>query len=365
MQQHHVTTFFTAPTALMILRREDPHTAYRAQYDLKHVRAMFLAGERCAPEIHRWWVRHVSGVDDTGKPVHRVRTPVSNVVSDNWWQTETGAPLAGIMVGLSDDGQEIVPVKYGSAGMPVPGVDLRVLRVRDALDEEEDGPADAPCVEEAAAGEVGSIAIKLPLPPGVMSTLWDAEERFFSAYFARFPGYYDTGDTGMVDAQGYVHVLSRADDVLNVAAHRLSASAIEEVAVEHPGVAEACVVSRPHAIKGCVPVVLAVRKHHEGFEADARVAEQIARSVRARVGAFASVYARNVVFVERLPKTRSGKVLRKMVRCMVERLLVQRAGAETCPVPMPPTIEDAAVRDEVWAALRRWIKHEQETQESE
>ncbi|KAJ2779368.1 hypothetical protein GGI15_003900 [Coemansia interrupta] len=361
MEQHRVTTFFTAPTALMILRREDPHGAFRSKHDLSGVRAMFLAGERCAPEIQRWWVRHVTGTDDTGHAEHRVGTPVRTVVSDNWWQTETGSPLAGIMVGLSEDGAETAPVKYGSAGLPVQGVDLRVLRVADALDE--DAEADARPTEEAAAGEVGNVVVRLPLPPGVMSTLWGADERFHRTYFRRFPGYYDTGDMGMVDADGYVHILSRADDIINVAAHRLSTSAIEEVVVEHNEVAEACVVARAHAIKGSVPVVLAVCKHHRREHTLQAVREDVVAAVRLRVGAFASVYAANVVFVERLPKTRSGKVLRKMVRAMIAALDTQvhgRGVSAACPVPTPATIEDEAAKDEVWGVLRRWAAEEKQ-----
>ncbi|KAJ1721738.1 hypothetical protein LPJ53_003774 [Coemansia erecta] len=362
MEQHKVTTFFTAPTALMILRREDPHGAYRKKYDLSHVKAMFLAGERCPPEILRWWVRHITGVDDTGRAVHHVGSPVSNVVSDNWWQTETGSPLVGTMVGLSSDGDEIAPIKYGSAGLPVQGVDLRILRITDAFDE--DTEVD-PRPTEAPRGEIGNIVLKLPLPPGIMNTLWNADDRFFQTYFRRFPGYYDTGDMGMVDTDGYVHILSRADDIINVAAHRISTSAIEEVAVEHNEVAEACVVARAHPIKGSVPVVLAVRKHHRRDHSDRVIREDIVAGVRERVGAFASVYVRNVVFVERLPKTRSGKVLRKMVRSMIEELARAKdepAGVVgACPVPTPATIEDEAVKDEIWASLRRWAAEEKES----
>ncbi|KAJ1669346.1 hypothetical protein GGF38_002328, partial [Coemansia sp. RSA 25] len=254
LAQHRVATFFTAPTALMILRREDPHAVFRAKYDLSHVKAMFLAGERCPPEIHRWWVRHVSGVDDAGKALHAVPTPAATtVVSDNWWQTETGSPLTAICVGLSADGADIAPVKYGSAGMPVQGVDLRVLRAKEELLDEDVGIDESP--EEVAHGVVGHVVVKLPLPPGVMTTLWGDEKRFFESYFRRFPGYYDTGDTGTIDSNGYVHILSRVDDIINVAAHRISTSAIEEVVVEHSEIAECCVVARAHPIKGSVPVV--------------------------------------------------------------------------------------------------------------
>ncbi|KAJ2159211.1 hypothetical protein GGF46_003181 [Coemansia sp. RSA 552] len=352
MAEHNVTTFFTAPTALMILRREDPHGEYRRKYDLSHVKAMFLAGERCLPEIQRWWVRHITGVDDTGRAVHAIGTPVRNVVSDNWWQTETGSPLTGMQVGLSENGSELPPVKYGSAGLPVQGVDLRVLRIRDEFDEDTEVEAHT---EEAVAGEIGNIVVKLPLPPGIMNTLWKDDERFYRTYFRRFPGYYDTGDTGMVDADGYVHILSRADDIINVAAHRISTSSIEEVAVEHSEIAECCVVSRAHPIKGSVPVLVAVCKHHQPQHSVEQIQSDIVAAIRDRVGPFVSMYAHNIMFVDRLPKTRSGKVLRKMVRSMISCAMQgpEHAPAE-CPVPVPATIEEPAVRGEIWAAVRAW-----------
>ncbi|KAJ2740608.1 hypothetical protein GGI20_005716 [Coemansia sp. BCRC 34301] len=351
MAQHKVSTFFTAPTALMILRREDPHGEYRKQYNLSHVKAMFVAGERCPPEIHRWWVRHITGVDDSDNALHPIQTPVANVVSDNWWQTETGSPLAGLELGLSDDGTQLPPVKYGSAGMPVQGVDLRVLRIRDDFEEDE-GAVDA-CPEEVARGVVGNVVVKLPLPPGVMTTLWGDEQRFFDAYFRRFPGYYDTGDTGVIDADGYVHILSRSDDIINVAAHRISTSAIEEVVVEHNEIAECCVVARAHPIKGSVPVVIAVCKHHRRDRQEEQIREDVVAAIRDRVGAFTSLYGDNFVFVERLPKTRSGKVLRKMIRSMIAALISEDASLAL--IPTPATIEDDSVKDEIWAALSAWI----------
>ncbi|KAJ2873128.1 hypothetical protein GGH93_003468 [Coemansia aciculifera] len=347
MAEHRVTTFFTAPTALTILRREDPDAEYRKQYDLSHVKAMFVAGERCPPEIHRWWVRHITGVDDSGKALHLIQTPVSNVVSDNWWQTETGSPLTGLEIGLSDDGAQLPPVKYGSAGMPVQGVDLRVLRIRDEFDED-----DVDVIpEEVARGVIGYVVVKLPLPPGVMTTLWNDDDRFFDEYFRRFPGYYDTGDTGVIDTDGYVHILSRADDVLNVAAHRISTSSIEEVVVENNEIAECCVVARAHPIKGSVPVVMAVCKHWDHGE---QVKEDIVEAIRNRVGAFTSLYKENIVFVDRLPKTRSGKVLRKMIRSMISALLVSKT-SKLANIPTPATIEDDSVKEEIWAALSDWI----------
>ncbi|KAJ2470861.1 hypothetical protein GGI02_002650 [Coemansia sp. RSA 2322] len=363
LAEHKVTTFFTAPTALMILRREDPHGVFRRRYDLSHVRAMFIAGERCPPEIHRWWVRHVTGVSDSGCALHRVRTLADQVVSDNWWQTETGSPLTGLEIGLADDGYELPPVKYGSAGMPVQGVDLRVLRIKDEHDEDASVNMHP---EEVGRGVVGNIVVKLPLPPGVMTTLWNDDQRFFDEYFRRFPGYYDTGDTGTIDSEGYVHILSRTDDVINVAAHRISTSAIEEVVVEHSEVAEACVVSRPDAIKGALPVVVAVLKRHSQERSEDQISGDLAAAIRARVGPYVSLHASNILFAPRLPKTRSGKVLRKMIRSMITALMDAPGASgmpEVCPVPMPPTIEEPAVRDEIWAALRAWAQKTQQQQQ--
>ncbi|KAJ1959960.1 hypothetical protein GGI12_004065 [Dipsacomyces acuminosporus] len=257
------------------------------------------------------------------------------------------------MVGLSDNGAEIPPVKYGSAGMPVQGVDLRVLRIKDEFDEEAEVDLSP---EEAETGEIGNIVLKLPLPPGIMTSLWNDDERFFNAYFKRFPGYYDTGDTGMVDSDGYVHILSRSDDIINVAAHRISTSSIEEVIVEHSEVAEACVVARPHAIKGSVPVVIAVLKHQTANETLEQVKGDLVASTRARVGPFTSLYPENVVFVSRLPKTRSGKVLRKMIRSMISRLTQSTDAPAKCPIPTPATIEEEAVKDEVWASIHQWVQ---------
>ncbi|KAJ2340625.1 hypothetical protein GGH91_004108 [Coemansia sp. RSA 2671] len=235
--------------------------------------------------------------------------------------------------------------------MPVQGVDLRILRIRDEFDE--DGGVDS-APEEVARGVVGYVAVKLPLPPGVMTTLWGDEERFFDAYFRRFPGYYDTGDTGIIDTDGYVHILSRADDIINVAAHRISTSVIEEVVVENSEIAECCVVARGHPIKGSVPVVVAVWKHQKRSRSVEQVKDEVVEAVRNRVGAFTSLYRENVVFVERLPKTRSGKVLRKMIRSMISALLSSKA-AGLGDIPTPATIEDDAVKGEIWAALSDWI----------
>ncbi|KAJ1967132.1 hypothetical protein H4R35_006800, partial [Dimargaris xerosporica] len=380
--QHKVNAFFTAPTALMILRREDPNGKFMRQYDLSHLRGMYLAGERCPPEI----VAHFQRL-----------LPSTVPVIDNWWQTESGSPITGLAQGpclLPDHGdigneafraamehgrQQALPVRLGSCGVPFPGYDLRIIRVPDE-DEVETQPAQATsassaptsalsprtppaAVEEAMPGEQGQVVIKLPLPPGVFISLWRNHTKYQETYFARFPGYYDTGDNGLVDSDGYVHVLSRADDIINVAAHRLSTGVFEEVMVCHPQVAEACVVPCPHAVKGSVPLGFVVLKHlgtgpsaidpthatevYQRYnqipcpEVDP-IRQEITREVRNRVGAFASLQTSHLIFVPRLPKTRSGKVLRKFLRSMTRFAIENKSSSPdgTCPLPIPATIED-------------------------
>ncbi|KAJ2719961.1 hypothetical protein GGI07_004900 [Coemansia sp. Benny D115] len=349
--EHKVRVFLCAPTVVVVLRRADPDGLFRAKYDLTHMRGLFLAGERCTPEIHRWWIATISGRKPSAEDaVVRCDKDIINVVSDNWWQTESGSPMTGICIGHSSNGKDVVPVKYGSAGMMLPGCDLRILRVREDLDEDE-GVDSSP--EYADRDEVGIIVAKLPLPPGFATTVWGDDSRFYKAYFRRYPGYYDSGDTGTIDHEGYVHILSRTDDVIKVAAHRLSTSSIEEVIFNHENVAECCVVSRPDAIKGRVPMVFAALRNPEQAE-QARV--ELVQLARTRVGPIVSLYPQNVVFVSRLPKTRSGKILRRMVRMMVDFVCEARAEngplfADRCPVSTPPTIEDAAVKMEMWETI--------------
>ncbi|KAJ2441553.1 hypothetical protein GGF42_007254 [Coemansia sp. RSA 2424] len=352
--EHRVRTFLCAPTVVIILRRADPDGLLRAKYDLSHMRGLFLAGERCTSEIHRWWISTISGrkpsADDTLVTCGR---DVCNVISDHWWQTESGSPMSGICIGLSTDGADIAPIKYGSAGLMLPGCDLHVIRVKEELDEDV-GVDESP--EFAERDEVGNIVAKLPLPPGFITTLWKDDQRFFESYFRRYPGYYDTGDTGTIDSDGYVHILSRTDDVIKVAAHRLSTSSIEEVIFNHDEIAECCVVSRPDAIKGRVPLVLAALRFSPPRVAEAQIKRDLVRLARERVGPIVSLYEANVVFVDRLPKTRSGKILRKMVRMMID-LVHERniAGnpchADDCPIGTPATIEDLGVKMETWRTV--------------
>lgn len=300
--EHKVATMFTAPTAFRAIRQQDPDGELIGNYDLSALRALFLAGERCDPDTLRW------AEDKLGIPV-----------IDHWWQTETGWSIAANCLGI-----EQLPVKAGSVGPAAPGWDVRIL-------DAEGG--------EMAAGDVGAIACKLPLPPGTLPGLWQAEDRFRESYLATFPGYYETGDAGFIDADGYIHVMSRTDDVINVAGHRLSTGAIEEVLASHDDVAECAVIGAADELKGQLPVGFLVLK--AGVERDSAsiVAESITL-VREQMGPVAAF--KNAVVVGRLPKTRSGKVLRGTMRKI----------ADSDEYKVPATIEDPAALDEIDAALQ-------------
>ena len=299
--EHGVVALFTAPTAFRAIKKEDPEGALIAGHDLGKFRALFLAGERADPDTIRW-------------AEERLGVPVL----DHWWQTETGWAIAANPLGLG-----ALPVKYGSAGRPMPGWDLAIL-----------DDAGKP----AAAGALGNIAAKLPLPPGCLPTLWNAEKRFRESYLADFPGYYKTADAGTIDADGYVFVMARTDDIINVAGHRLSTGAMEEVLSAHPDVAECAVIGVADALKGQAPRGFVVLKSGRERAAADLQAECVAR-VRAEIGPVAAF--KEVYVVKRLPKTRSGKILRATMR--------QIAEGETPKIP--PTIDDAAILDEIRAAL--------------
>jgi propionyl-CoA synthetase len=299
--EHGVHSLFTAPTALRAIKREDPQGSLAARYDLSQLRALFLAGERADPDTLAWAERLLG-------------TPVV----DHWWQTETGWPIAANCLGLAP-----LPVKHGSVSKPVPGFDVRVLG--------EDGL-------ELPPGETGHLAIKLPLPPGCLKTLYQNDEGFRRAYLERFPGYYQTADAGHIDEDGYVWVMSRTDDIINVAGHRLSTGAIEEVLASHPDVAECAVIGPRDELKGQLPVGLVVVKSGVARPEAELVAELVA-SVRQRIGPVASF--KQACVVARLPKTRSGKVLRGTMRKI----------ADGEPWRTPPTIEDPASLEEIREAL--------------
>jgi propionyl-CoA synthetase len=305
IEQHAVLVFFTAPTAFRAVKREDPEGRLIRTRDLSHFRALFLAGERADPPTVAWAEEHL-------------RVPVI----DHWWQTETGWPIGANCLGI-----EQLPVKHGSCTRAVPGWDVRVL------DAETAGVAD-----ELPAGEIGAIAVKLPLPPGALLTLWQADDRFVDSYMKAFPGFYQTADAGFIDADGYIHVMTRTDDIINVAAHRLSTGEIEEVLASHPDVAECAVIGVADALKGQVPLGLLVLK--AGVK---RPQEEVEREaielVRDRVGPIASF--KTALVVAGLPKTRSGKILRGTMR--------QIADGED--YPLPATIDDPAVLGEINAVL--------------
>ena len=302
IERHRVKVMFTAPTALRAIRRDDPEGGFIAAHDTSSMAALFLAGERSDPETLNWATAQLG-------------TPVI----DHWWQTETGWAITANPRGLG-----LFPIRPGSANKAVPGWDVRVL--------DDDG-------EPAPADRIGAIACKLPLPPGTLPTLWNADRRFREAYLERFPGFYTTGDAGYIDADGYVHVLTRTDDVINVAGHRLSTGAIEEVLASHRDIAECAVTGIGDAIKGQVPLGFLCRKSgHDRPEAD--IVREVVALVRERIGPVAAF--KQAVIVERLPKTRSGKILRGTLRSMAD-------GRE---YSIPATIDDPAILDEIAAVLR-------------
>jgi len=303
IQNLRIKSFFTAPTALRAIRREDPEGHWIRRYTLHDLRALFLAGERADPETVRWAEHHL------GVPV-----------VDHWWQTETGWAICANPLGIEE-----LPIKPGSPTVPMPGYDVRVL--------DEAG-------QEVEPGTLGAIAIKLPLPPGTLPTLWQAEARFRKSYLDHFPGYYETGDAGMIDADGYLSIMARTDDVINVAGHRLSTGAMEEVLAAHPDVAECAVIGVADALKGQTPVGFLCLKRGANRPHD-EVVREVIGLVRDRIGPVAAF--RTACVVERLPKTRSGKILRgTMVKI-----------ADGAPWKMPATIDDPAILDEIAVALQR------------
>jgi propionyl-CoA synthetase len=303
VSQHGVRVLFTAPTAFRAIKREDPRGEHLERYDLAGLRALFLAGERCDPDTLLW------AQEKLGVPV-----------VDHWWQTETGWPAAANYAGLG-----LFPVKPGSATKPVPGYDIRVL--------DEAG-------QQAGAGQTGNIAIKLPLPPGCLPTLWRDDEGYRQGYLTRYPGYYLTGDSGFIDADGYLSIMSRIDDVINVAGHRLSTGAIEEVIASHPDVAECAVVGVRDELKGEVPVGFVVPKSGVS-RSEADLVKEVVQAVRERIGPVA--FFKTAAVVKRLPKTRSGKILRGTVKKI----------ADGIEYKVPPTIDDPAILDEMAEALAR------------
>ena len=302
ISEHNVRSFFTAPTAFRAIKREDPKGEFKAAYDLSCLRALYLAGERADPDTINW------AHDLLGVPV-----------IDHWWQTETGWTIAGNPMGV-----EPLEIKLGSPAVAMPGYDVQIL--------DETG-------QQMPVNTLGAIAIKLPLPPGTLPTLWNAPERFEKSYLSAFPGYYETGDAGMVDEDGYLYIMARTDDVINVAGHRLSTGAMEEVLANHPDVAECAVIGASDALKGQLPIGFVCltkgvnRPHSE-------ITRECVQMIRDKIGPVAAF--KTAAVVDRLPKTRSGKILRAT--------MVKIADSEA--FKLPATIDDPVILDEIKAALQ-------------
>lgn len=302
ISEHNVKSFFTAPTAFRAVKREDPKGEFVKKYDLSCLKQVFLAGERADPDTITW------AQDQLGVPI-----------VDHWWQTETGWAIAANPLGIEE-----LATKLGSPTVPMPGYDVTIL--------DDAGHPVAP-------GTLGAIAIKLPLPPGTLPNLWNAEERFKKSYLTTFPGYYETGDAGMMDEDGYVYIMARTDDVINVAGHRLSTGAMEEVLASHPDVAECAVIGVSDALKGQLP--LGFLCLNSGVDRDgSEIVAECVKLVREKIGPVAAFKLACVV--DRLPKTRSGKILRAT--------MVKIADGEE--FKMPATIDDPTILDEIKLALQ-------------
>ena len=301
ISEHQVNTFFTAPTAFRAVKKEDPYAKLKEKYDISCLRTLFLAGERLDPPTYEW----LTGI-------------LSIPVIDHWWQTESGWPMCSNMMGLDP-----YPVKMGSPTFPVPGYNVKVL--------DDEG-------NSCKSGETGNIVVKLPLPPSCLPTLWNDDKRFRDSYLSKYPGYYLTGDGGIIDEDGYVFVMGRVDDVINVAGHRLSTGQMEELIASHPAVAECAVVGIDDELRGQVPVGFAVLKDGTKISQD-QLEQEMVGIIRKEIGAVACF--KQSVIVSRLPKTRSGKILRKTIRQL----------AKGGKVPAPPTIDDPAILGEICQVL--------------
>jgi propionyl-CoA synthetase len=302
ISQHKVSTMFTAPTAFRAIKREDPEGLLMRNYDLSHFRALYLAGERLDPDTLKWARKHL-------------QVPVI----DHWWQTETGWAICANCMGLHE-----FLVKEGSPTKPAPGWNLQVL--------------DPITKTPVKAGDIGALVVKLPLPPGTLPTLWKNDARFIESYLEEFPGYYKTADAGFIDEDGYAYVMTRTDDIINVAGHRLSTGAMEEVLSDHPDVAECAVLGVDDQLKGQVPVGFLVLKAGVRRSEEEIVAE-VVRMVRDRIGPVAAF--KKATVVKRLPKTRSGKILRGTIQKI----------ADNKDYKVPATIDDPLILEEIESAL--------------
>lgn len=301
ISEHKVSTMFTAPTAIRAIKKEDPNGDFIKQYDLTSLKTQFLAGERCDAATLEWYQKHIN---------------IPTI--DHWWQTESGWPMLANMMGV-----EFLPIKPGSATKAVCGYDIKIF------DENQ---------QELAANEEGYVVVKLPLPPGTLMDLWKDNNRFKEGYLNKFPGYYFSGDGGYIDEDGYVFITGRVDDVINVAGHRLSTAEMEEIVASHKAVAECAVIGINDELKGQIPLALVVIKAGEDIE-NFQLEYEIVHLVREQIGAVASL--KNVVIVQRLPKTRSGKILRKLLRNIADGVSFQ----------IPSTIDDEKIIDEINAVF--------------
>ena len=303
ISEHKVKSLFTAPTAFRAIKKEDPNGTFFKKYDLSSFETLFLAGERADPDTLKW----AEGL---------LKVPVI----DHWWQTETSWAISANCAGIG-----LEKTKYGSACKPVPGYDVKILK--------SDG-------KEAKPNEMGDVVVKLPLPPGTFPTLWDADQRYKETYMSNYPGYYQTYDAGHIDEDGYVWIMSRTDDIINVAGHRLSTGAMEEVLAEHKDVAECAVLGIADKLKGQLPIGLltlkaGVTKKHED------ISKECVQMIREKVGPVAAF--KTAIVIKRLPKTRSGKILRGTVRKI----------ADNEPYKMPATIDDPAILEEIKEDLKK------------
>ncbi|MDJ0836099.1 MAG: propionyl-CoA synthetase [Acidobacteriota bacterium] len=303
ISDYNVRVLFTAPTAFRAIRREDPNAELMGNYDLSNFRTLFLAGERCDPDTLHW------AEDNLGVPV-----------IDHWWQTETGWPMTANCIGIQQ-----MPVKPGSASLPVPGYDIQVLDAEG---------------NEVARDKIGNIAVKMPMPPGCLPTLWHNDQGFINSYLNEYDGYYLTGDAGKKDEDGYLWIMSRIDDIINVAGHRLSTGGMEEVLASHHDVAECAVIGPNDKLKGEIPLGFAVLKAGVDRPHDEITAELV-QMVRNKIGPLACF--KIALIVDRLPKTRSGKILRGTMKKI----------ADNTPWKMPATIDDPVILDEITEALAK------------
>jgi len=302
ISEHKVETLFTAPTAFRAIKREDPRGELMQQYDLAHFRTLFLAGERTDPDTLHW-------------AEEKLRVPVI----DHWWQTETGWAIGANCVGIEE-----LPIKAGSSSRAVPGYDVRILDTAG---------------HEVPRGEMGAITIKLPMPPSCLPTLWHADQRYIDSYLAEFPGYYATGDAGYMDEDGYIFIMARTDDIINVAGHRLSTGGMEEVLAQHPDVAECAVIGVADELKGELPLGFLVLKSGT-TKPEGEIVKEVVAMVREKIGPVAAFKTATVV--KRLPKTRSGKILRGTMKKI----------ADSEEYRMPATIDDPAILAEIGEALK-------------